>query len=146
MKSWLNGYFHTKFTGKDFETVLASYCCWRMIKIKNLREPFILDKSLWSFRKNTDVWARWNSNSAYNIHRLQLKIAKRGVELLAPDGIMVYSTCSMNPAENEAVIAELLEFGKGTIELVDVSDQLPGLKRSPGMRINSYNYSILRQD
>ena len=46
---------------------------------------------------------------------------------------MVYSTCSLNPIEDEAVIAALLEATKGSMVLVDVSDQLPELKRTPGI-------------
>lgn len=46
---------------------------------------------------------------------------------------MVYSTCSLNPIENEAVIASLLRSSAGAIELVDVSQQLPELKRTSGL-------------
>lgn len=46
---------------------------------------------------------------------------------------MVYSTCSLNPVEDEAVIASLLDYGNGSLELVDVSQQLPSLKRSIGL-------------
>lgn len=46
---------------------------------------------------------------------------------------MVYSTCSLNPIEDEAVVCELIRRSKGAIELVDVSNELPGLKRSPGV-------------
>jgi hypothetical protein len=48
-------------------------------------------------------------------------------------GRIVYSTCSFNPIENEAVVAEVLRQTKGAIRLVDVSDQLVELKRRPGL-------------
>jgi len=46
---------------------------------------------------------------------------------------MVYSTCSLNPIEDEAVIASLLEKSEGALELADVSSELPGLKWMPGI-------------
>jgi 16S rRNA C967 or C1407 C5-methylase (RsmB/RsmF family) len=45
----------------------------------------------------------------------------------------VYSTCSLNPIEDEAVVAEVLRRCGGALELVDVSDILPALKRVPGL-------------
>ena len=46
---------------------------------------------------------------------------------------MVYSTCSFNPVENEAVVAELLRRCGDAIELVDASDRVKGLRRREGM-------------
>ena len=46
---------------------------------------------------------------------------------------MVYSTCTFNPVENEAVVAEILRQSRGCLELVDVADRLPGLKRRRGI-------------
>ena len=66
------------------------------------------------------------------LHPLQVRIAFRGAQLLAVGGRLVYSTCSFNPIENEAVVAELLRMGGGALKLVDVSDQLPNLKRAQG--------------
>ena len=46
---------------------------------------------------------------------------------------MVYSTCSLNPVENEAVVANLLLKFKDQLELVDARDKLPGLKTVKGL-------------
>ncbi|GMH38025.1 hypothetical protein BSKO_05909 [Bryopsis sp. KO-2023] len=48
-------------------------------------------------------------------------------------GRLVYSTRSLNPIEDEAVVADVLRRTKGAMELVDVSDTLPLLKRMPGI-------------
>ena len=47
---------------------------------------------------------------------------------------MVYSTCSLNPLEDEAVVSELLRRGNGAVRLVDLSSRLPRLRRSSGLR------------
>ena len=47
---------------------------------------------------------------------------------------MVYSTCTFNPIEDEAVVSELLERCGGAVELVDVSGEMTELKRLPGMK------------
>jgi tRNA (cytosine34-C5)-methyltransferase len=47
---------------------------------------------------------KWNAANAANLHGIQYRIAKRAVELLAVGGRMVYSTCSLNPMEDEAVL------------------------------------------
>ncbi|WAR12262.1 NSUN2-like protein [Mya arenaria] len=83
-------------------------------------------------RKNPDIWSKWHINGGYNLHRIQKKILQRGLELLAVGGRLVYSTCSLNPIEDEAVILTLIKQCAGAVELVDVSDKLNGLKYCKG--------------
>ncbi|XP_046563738.1 RNA cytosine-C(5)-methyltransferase NSUN2-like [Haliotis rubra] len=86
-----------------------------------------------TMRKNPDVWGKWKPINGPNLHFLQVKILKRGLELLNEGGRLVYSTCSFNPIEDEAVVAEMLRQCKGSVELVDISESLPGLKFVPGL-------------
>lgn len=87
-----------------------------------------------TMRKNVNVWKDWRVSNGLGLHVLQLNILQRGLQLLKPGGRLVYSTCSLNPTENEAVIAEALRTNAGKVALVDVSAQLPGLKRKPGIK------------
>lgn len=86
-----------------------------------------------TLRKNIDIWGRWNVNQGISLHIIQVKILKRGLELLKVGGRLVYSTCSFNPVENEAVLSHMLQTCQGSVELVDVSQKLPGLKFIPGL-------------
>ncbi|KAL0234103.1 hypothetical protein PCE1_001141 [Barthelona sp. PCE] len=82
-------------------------------------------------RKNPDVWNKWEPNGGLALHTLQLDIVRKGLRMLRVGGTIVYSTCSMNPMENEAVVATLLQ--DPGLELVDVSHILPSFERSPGI-------------
>ena len=84
-------------------------------------------------RKNPDIWRKWTIGNANNFHGVQSKILKRGIELLKKDGLLVYSTCSMNPVEDEAVVASILRTSKGKVVLEDVTNKLSGLKTRPGL-------------
>ena len=53
--------------------------------------------------------------------------------MLAPGGRLVYSTCSFNPVEDEAVIAAALNNNPGLFQIVDVAADFPELKRRPGI-------------
>lgn len=86
-----------------------------------------------TLRKNPIIWKQWDARNGISLHPLQVEISKRGASLLKVGGYMCYSTCTFNPLENEAIVAELLRWSNGALELVDVSDRLPLLKRRPGV-------------
>ena len=86
-----------------------------------------------TMRKAPDIWPRWSVGNGNGLHPLQLKIAVRAAQLLKIGGRLVYSTCTFNPIEDEAVVAALLQQSEGSLKLLDMSDQLPKLVRSPGI-------------
>lgn len=85
-----------------------------------------------TMRKNLAVWKDWNVNNGLGLHQVQINITVRGLQMLKPGGRLVYSTCSLNPIEDEAVIAQVLRQCPG-VRLVDVSGEVPNLVRSPGV-------------
>ncbi|EGG07725.1 uncharacterized protein MELLADRAFT_85533 [Melampsora larici-populina 98AG31] len=85
-----------------------------------------------TLRKNGGIWRDWTPANGVGLHGLQMRILSRCIALLKPGGRMVYSTCSLNPLENEAVLSATLNLHP-EMTLVDVSDKLPELKRRPGM-------------
>ncbi len=54
--------------------------------------------------------ARWRLRPAIVEHKadLLLDLAKQAVDLLAPQGVLLYATCSLQPQENQDVLARLL--------------------------------------
>ena len=98
-----------------------------------------------TLRKAPELWRRWSPRLGYGVHRVQLNLLLRGLQLLVAGGRLVYSTCSLNPIEDEAVVAHaLLAFakdekyttaaGEPAVRLLpSAGDLLPGLKRTAGV-------------
>lgn len=87
-----------------------------------------------TMRKNVAIWNSWIPGNALGLHQTQIRILSRALQMLKPGGRVVYSTCSMNPVENESVVAAAIQrCGDGNVEILDCSNELPGLKRTPGM-------------
>ena len=84
-------------------------------------------------RKNRNVWWKWSPKESRTLFRLQVEITQRGASLLRPGGNLVYSTCSLDPCENEAVVAQLLRK-LPYLELVEIDEsRLAGLKLRSGL-------------
>ena len=60
------------------------------------------------FRKNPAVVEAWQEKGPEYFSKLQKEIILHGADMLRPGGMMLYSTCTFSPAENEAVITHLL--------------------------------------
>jgi multisite-specific tRNA:(cytosine-C5)-methyltransferase len=87
-------------------------------------------------RKNVEIWSKWNPSNGLGLHATQVRILIRALQMLKVGGRVVYSTCSMNPVEDEAVLAAAIERcgGSNFVQLVETKDYLPGLKRYPGLK------------
>ena len=67
-------------------------------------------------RKDKHILPMWKPNFGNELHTLQLKILLRALELVSvvndnsdSGGIVCYSTCSLNPIEDEAVVASAIQ-------------------------------------
>ncbi len=76
-----------------------------------------------TMRRHPDVaWIK----KPYDVEKLgeiQRDLLDRVVEWVKPGGLIVYCTCSLEPAEGEAQVASFLERQEGKVELVAVTPQ-----------------------
>ena len=86
-------------------------------------------------RKNVNVWKDWNPGNGLGLFSTQVRILVRALQMLKVGGRVVYSTCSMNPVENEAVVAAAIarSGGLSKVDITDCSGALPKLKRRKGL-------------
>ena len=105
-----------------------------------------------TIRKDKFILPMWTPATGNALHGLQLKILIRALELVRVGGVVCYSTCSLNPVEDEAVVsaalrkvngkkavasdgsAESVDGDSTTVELVEwPSTLLPAFKRQSGV-------------
>ena len=61
------------------------------------------------FRKGNNEIKNWQQKGSEPYAKLQREIVDDAIKLLAPGGMLLYSTCTFSPEENEQVIEYLLE-------------------------------------
>jgi multisite-specific tRNA:(cytosine-C5)-methyltransferase len=90
-----------------------------------------------SNRKDKHILPMWTPNTGNELHGLQLKILSRALELIKVGGVVCYSTCSLNPVEDEAVVAAaMLGLSKSSMKfelMAWPNILLPGFLHRPGI-------------
>ena len=87
-----------------------------------------------TFRKDPDALKRWHPGGGNALHATQVAVARRMAQLMKPGGHLLYSTCSLNPVEDEAVVVAILkenpefELVKGAMDA-----GAPGMRYRPGV-------------
>ena len=82
-----------------------------------------------AIRKSINTIKEWNIDKIRRLSGIQKQLIQVAFDNLKVGGTLVYSTCSLEPDENEAIISYLLERNqKAQLEKID-SDKL-GIKRS----------------
>ncbi|NQZ01969.1 MAG: methyltransferase domain-containing protein [Bdellovibrionales bacterium] len=65
--------------------------------------------------------AKWSLKTVKSLSKRQIAIACSAFDALKPGGYMLYSTCSVNPIENDGVVEKLMKKRKEKIEFVEDS-------------------------
>ena len=60
------------------------------------------------FRKEETLLKDWSPEKSSDLSRIQKELILQATDMLRPDGLLLYSTCTFSPQEDEQVIAFLL--------------------------------------
>lgn len=100
-----------------------------------------------TIRKSLKTISAWNPNFIIHMRNIQKRLLANAYNMLKPGGVLVYSTCSTEPEEDEEVLSIFLEkHPDAQIEAFDLS----GFTRSPavlefeGKKYNSQVINALR--
>lgn len=91
-------------------------------RLENSADRLLLDvpcSGLGVIKRNPDAKWKLSVDFIERVKELQQHILEDYSTMLKPGGLMVYSTCSLLPAENEKQVEKFLESRKEVFELVD---------------------------
>lgn len=91
------------------------------------------------FRRQIEAREEWSENSPRGCAQRQMEILEQAAKMLAPGGVLVYSTCTFNDTENEGVMARFLDAHP---EMEAVPFALDGLPSAPAGYVHLYPHEI----
>ncbi|MFH0738156.1 MAG: RsmB/NOP family class I SAM-dependent RNA methyltransferase [Candidatus Micrarchaeota archaeon] len=83
-----------------------------------------------TIRKNFDLFRTWSEKSVRGCAGLQKTLITKAFDLLAPNGVMIYSTCTFAPEENECILQHLIQEREAKLETI----AFDGLKTSKPLK------------
>ncbi len=90
-----------------------------------------------TIRKSLKILKMWSFGLVEKMSRIQKILIQRAFTILKPGGVMVYSTCTLEPEENEGVVSFLLEkFPEAKLENIE----LPIKRANPITELNGKKY------
>ncbi len=97
-------------------------------RLENSADRLLLDvpcSGLGVLRRNPD--AKWKLSAEFieKVRDIQQHILQDYCVMVKPGGMIVYSTCSILPSENELQIAKFMESRKGQFEFIEERHALP---------------------
>lgn len=78
-----------------------------------------------------DTFKDWKPAKGKLLSQKQKYLLRSAVACAKPGGVIVYSTCTLNPRENEEVVDWVLNTEKGNVVLEDIS--IPGVAMEQGL-------------
>jgi tRNA (cytosine49-C5)-methyltransferase len=78
------------------------------------------------------TWANWSPKKIKELSLRQRALLRSAVSATKPGGVIVYSTCTLSPEENEMVVEWLLKKENGRVELEEID--IPNAPFSPALQ------------
>jgi len=105
----------------------------RILQSDSMRPPFkkvftkiLLDvpcTGLGTLQKNPDIKWRRTIDEIIAFQKMQLSLLTEASKLLVEGGLIVYSTCTIDPSENEEVIGEFLKARGNEFKIIPPSEE-----------------------
>jgi NOL1/NOP2/sun family putative RNA methylase len=95
-----------------------------------------------TYRAGQQPTLNGNPRAARHLVRVQKELLQRALAVLRPGGTLVYSTCTYDPEENEAVVNGALQEGKA--ELLPISLPFPHSKGLTSWNGESYQPDMVK--
>ncbi|MER2493701.1 16S rRNA (cytosine(1407)-C(5))-methyltransferase RsmF [Catenovulum sediminis] len=77
-------------------------------------------------RKDPDAMKNWSEQSVHDIAKVQKDLIEAAFHALKPNGTLIYSTCTLNPIENQQVCQWLASTHPEAVEFEPLADLFPG--------------------
>ena len=81
------------------------------------------------FRKNPGMMKDWETYGPKHYSELQRSIVPHAIRMLKPGGMLLYSTCTFSPEENEGTVKFMLDLDPD-LEIVEIENRYEGF--APG--------------
>lgn len=88
------------------------YLCENFYKNKIFFDKILVDAPCsgeGTLRNTPKTSLMWNINTVKKLSKIQKHLVESALKILKPNGILIYSTCTHSPEENEEVVNYLLE-------------------------------------
>lgn len=92
-----------------------------------------------TIRRSLKTFEIWNPNMVKRLAGIQRRLIETGLSILKPRGTLVYSTCTMEPEENEGIIDFIVNKYEDSIKIEKIS--IKGVKSSPPiLKFDNFDY------
>ncbi len=121
-------------------TVMTMMQEYRFAKLAQENPAFRFDRILvdapcsgtGTIRKSLKTIMMWNPSGITKLSKIQKNLIEIAFGMLKESGTMVYSTCTIEPEENEAVVSYLLSKYPNA-QLLDIDSERLGITRTPAV-------------